>query len=85
MFGTGGTGSRPKRKRKSGSGAKPKYDWEKARQLYDQGWNDGQISREIGCTPHTVCGWRQKEGLPANTVVGGRRKYDKRSHYDAVV
>lgn len=78
LFGTGGTGSRPRKTKRSGAGAKEKHDWKRARKLYDLGWNDGQIGRALGCSPHTVCTWRKREALPANTGVGGRRKYDKK-------
>ncbi len=32
------------------SGGKPKYDWERAEQLYREGRNDGEIARVIGST-----------------------------------
>lgn len=57
--------------KKRGGGPKPKYDWERGRRLYDQGKNDGEIGRELGCAPHTVCQWRRKLGLRANAAPGG--------------
>lgn len=61
------------RKRAPGGGAKPKYDWAKARKLYEQGLNDGEIGRAIGCRCHAVFSWRKKNHLPANDIPGGRR------------
>ena len=62
------------RKRAPGGGAKPKYDWAKARKLYEQGLNDGEIGRAIGCGCHAVFSWRKKNNLPANTAPGGRHE-----------
>lgn len=61
------------RKRAPGGGAKPKYDWAKARKLYEQGLNDGEIGRAIGYGCHAVFSWRKKNHLPANDIPGGRR------------
>lgn len=62
---------RTKRKR---GGRKTKHDWGLAMELYKNGKNDGQICRALGCNPSVVREWRLREGLKANTVVGGRRK-----------
>lgn len=62
------------RKRAPGGGAKPKYDWAKARKLYEKGLNDGEIGRAIGCGCHAVFSWRKKNNLPANTAPGGRHE-----------
>lgn len=37
------------------------------RVLYDEGMNDHQIGREMGCSPCTVRNWRLREGLKGNT------------------
>lgn len=62
-----------RQKRKRG-GRKTKHDWELALELYKNGKNDGQICRALGCNPSVVREWRLREGLKANTAVGGRRK-----------
>lgn len=61
------------RKRLPGGGAKPKYDWEWAKELYDRGLNDGEIGRVMGIRPQTISLWRGRNRLPANTTPGGRR------------
>lgn len=58
--------------RKSRGGSKPKYDWERGRQLYAQGKNDREIGKELGCDPHTVYLWRKKSGLAANAGARGK-------------
>ncbi len=60
---------RPKVRR---GGSQPKYDWGYGRALYDQGKNDVEISRELGCAPDTVHRWRRKLGLPANAGPRGK-------------
>lgn len=62
-----------KKPRAPGAGAKPRFDWEEARRLYDRGANDGQIGRALGCRPQAVRSWRKRRGLPANTTPGGNR------------
>lgn len=62
-----------KRPRAPGAGAKPRFDWDEARRLYDRGANDGEIGRVLGCRPQTVKSWRKRRGLPANTAPGGNR------------
>jgi uncharacterized protein YjcR len=44
----------------------PKYDWEKARKLYDAGMSDARIAKELGCQNETVGKWRHREGLKVN-------------------
>lgn len=46
VFAAGGNGTKRTLRRR---GAKPKYDWAKARKLYEKGLNDGVIGRAIGC------------------------------------
>jgi hypothetical protein len=62
----------PRPKVRHGGGPRPKYDWGYGRALYDQGKNDVEISRELGCDPNTVHRWRRKLGLPANAGPGGK-------------
>jgi uncharacterized protein YjcR len=42
-----------------------KFNWERAKKLYDQGMNDVEIGSAIGCSSATVYFWRTKNGLPA--------------------
>lgn len=56
------------------AGKEEKYDWSIAEQLYKEGKNDGEISREMGVRPQLVCAWRKRNGLQPNTTEGGRRK-----------
>lgn len=58
-------------------GPKEKYDWSIAKRLYDEGKNDGEISRVMGCTPGVVHQWRNRNKLPRNTNVGWRGKQAK--------
>lgn len=44
-----------------------KSRYRQMRLLYDEGMNDHQISREMGCSPCTVRDWRLREGLKGNT------------------
>ena len=44
-----------------------KSRYRQMRVLYDEGMNDHQISREMGCSPCTVRNWRLREGLKGNT------------------
>ena len=44
----------------------PKYDWEKARKLYDAGMSDARIAKALGCQNETVGKWRRREGLEVN-------------------
>lgn len=53
-------------------GPRPKYDWGYGKRLYDQGKNDVEISREMGCDPNTVYRWRRKLGLRANAGPRGK-------------
>ena len=47
-------------------GFKPQYDWEFAKQLYEDGKLDGQIASFLGCTREGVRNWRHKNKLIAN-------------------
>ena len=41
------------------------------RKLYDMGWDDERIASYLMLSPHTICDWRHKRGLPqaGKTVV----------------
>ena len=41
-----------------------KYDWAQFRALWEEGKNDREIARTIGCNPDTVQKWRHAVGLP---------------------
>ena len=43
----------------------PRYDWEKAKRLYDQKWSDTKIAEAMGCRVQSVREWRKREKLPA--------------------
>ena len=43
-------------------------NWERAEELYRTGANDGEIAREIGVSPPTVCNWRRRNQLTANAT-----------------
>lgn len=62
------------RRRRKPGGGKPKYNWDRALELYLEGKNDGEIGREIGCAAHTVNQWRHRVNLIANVKRGGRGK-----------
>ena len=55
-------------------GKQAKYDWEKGRQLYDEGKGDGEIAKELGCSNKTVRNWRKRRALPARRAPGGQKK-----------
>ena len=56
-------GSRPQR-REPKQRAGRLYDWKQFRALWDEGKNDREIARIIGCNPDTVQKWRHGAGLP---------------------
>lgn len=41
-----------------------RYDWEKAKMLYDQKWSDSKIAAAMGCDVNSVFAWRKREKLP---------------------
>lgn len=55
-------GSSPRREPKQRAGRL--YDWKQFRALWDEGKNDREIARVIGCNPDTVQKWRHGAGLP---------------------
>lgn len=62
---------KPKRKRT------PRYDWTRARTLYDAGKSDREIAEVIGCTPPAVRDWRRREELPSKWRGGDHAKSEK--------
>lgn len=65
--------------RKPEKPGRKKVNWERAEELYRTGANDGEIAREIGVSPPTVCNWRRRNQLPANATSGGRHG-EKNTH-----
>lgn len=61
-------------KKRKPRGVKEKYDWDIAKRLYDEGKNDGEIARVMGCTPGVVRQWRNRNKLPANATAGWRAR-----------
>lgn len=56
-----------------------KPDWGRGLELYQQGKNDGEIAVELGVSVGAVCGWRRRNGLPANAGARGksvRKEYE---------
>lgn len=49
-------------------------DWEKARELYEQGLSDSEIGKAVGCSNQSIKNWRDREGL-----VSKNRKYAPKS------
>lgn len=43
-----------------------RYDWDKAKVLYKQGFTDPTIAEALGASPTAVFQWRKKEGLLPN-------------------
>lgn len=50
---------------------------EKRMRLYQQGWNDRQISEALFLDTKTICKWRKKHDLPSNFNVGREQKIDR--------
>lgn len=50
-----------------------KYDWDRARELYEGGMNDPEIGKALGCSAPAVLSWRRREKLPSITA---RKKID---------
>lgn len=65
-------GSRPKRKIAHGAAPCKKQfiNEDLARELHSQGLNDREIGQRLGALSSTVCNWRRRNGLKANTKVG---------------
>lgn len=57
-------GPKPKAEDRRRIHAGRKYDWDQFRALWEEGKNDREIARTIGCNPDTVQKWRHHEGLP---------------------
>lgn len=65
-------------KRRHAGNSKPRYDWERGKELYDQGLSDATIAKELGCHPNTVLAWRKRRALgptrpPAGDQTGRER------------
>lgn len=58
------------RKKKVG---KPRFDWDKGRELYDQGMSDGQVAKILGCNKNSVQKWRERNHLPANRAMHNKK------------
>lgn len=62
-------GSRKRLKKAKHEHAAPsntKYDWDKAREMYDAGATDREIFTALGCSRKTVQYWRRKNELKPN-------------------
>lgn len=46
-------------------GKAPDYDWIEGLALYEKGFSDRAIAKELGCAPQTVNSWRRREKLPS--------------------
>lgn len=66
-------------KQRNAGKSHPRYDWSQGKVLYDQGMNDGEISRELGCRQGAVLAWRKKMGLPANVAPGWKHRKKERN------
>ena len=49
-----------------------KPDWSRGLELYRLGKNDGEIAVELSVSIGAVCGWRRRNGLPANAGARGK-------------
>ena len=49
---------------------RPKWDQQKALELYKSGLVDREVADKVGISSETIGNWRREQGLPAN---GGRR------------
>ena len=46
-----------------------KYDWKRAKELYDAGCNDREIARQLGITSTvSVWAWRNRNNYPSNVI-----------------
>ncbi len=64
--------ARPKRKIAHGAAHHERQfiNEDLARELHSQGLNDSEIGQRLGALSSTVCNWRRRNGLKANTKVG---------------
>lgn len=60
------TTNRPANLKPKTKGERKKLNWKGAYELYQKGWNDVQIAENIGCSPRSVCSWRQANNLQPN-------------------
>lgn len=64
--------ARVQRKPKGANDSLSRFDWNKARRLYDEGKTDRQIAAGIGCSFQRVQHWRASHGLASNGQKGRR-------------
>lgn len=57
-------------------GAKSTLDLTRMLQLYEQGLNDGEISKQMNVRNGSVYSWRARNGLPANANRGYHGKVE---------
>ena len=62
-----------------------RYDWEKAKTLYDQKWSDSKIATAMGCDVNSVLAWRKREKLPpwprsVQVMKKGRKENESDGH-----
>ena len=62
--------ARVQRKPKGANDSLSRFDWNKARKLYDEGAADQIIANAIGCSKNRVCDWRAAHQLPTNNPRG---------------
>lgn len=67
-------GRTEKKQRAPGGGRDEKYDWSVAEKMHAEGKNDGDIARVMGVRRTLVLAWRKRNGLKANTTMGGQKK-----------
>lgn len=60
-------------KQKKAERERPKYDWDRAAELYRAGAKDGEIAGAIGSSVTAVFHWRKRNGMPANAEAGWKQ------------
>lgn len=61
-----------KLEKKAARKERKKPDWSRGLELYRLGRNDGEIAGELSVSVGAVCGWRRRNGLPANAGARGK-------------
>lgn len=59
-----------------------KYDTPETLELYEQGLNDHEMAKALGCSPFTVFNWRKRHNKPPNSK-GGRSKKENEYENDS--
>lgn len=49
-------------------------DKARVREMYDEGKNDYEIAKALGCSTNAIFNWRKKNGLPANAAAPRKGK-----------